>query len=177
MKKILTLGFVLFLSYSTWSASTMNVINASTNYTLYFNTIAMGHCYPQFREYYPTSPTGSGYCDLLAGGSVSFDNYSDLQGYYPNLDMTMKVSSGGGSVPISVAAVDQQMSIPALNIDWAIILYKMQSSNNVEGTWLGASDYYNCHGLPDFWGTFGTTDTYSYFTIGGTTRYFVAGEY
>lgn len=177
MKKIITFAFILVFGCNVWAASTMNVINASTNYTLYFNTIAMGNCYPQFREYYPASPTGSGYCDLSAGGSISFNNYSDLQSYYPNLNITTKTSSGGTFVPTSVSAADAQMAIPALGIDWAVILYKMQSASNVEGVWLGASDYYACHGLPDSWGTYGTTDTYSYFTIGGTTRYFVAGEY
>ncbi|MFT4061713.1 MAG: hypothetical protein QM642_05065 [Edaphocola sp.] len=34
-----------------------------------------------------------------------------------------------------------------------------------------------CHGLADAWGTLGATNTYSYFTIGGTNKYFVAGNY
>lgn len=177
MKKLASLILAFVFVPSVFAASTMHVINASVNYTLYFNTIAMGNCYPQFKEYYPSSPSGAGYCDLSAGGSISFNNYSALAAYYPGLQITKKATSSGMFEETSFTAADLEMGIPVLGIDWAVINYKMESATDVEGVSLGSSDYSSCHGLPDSWGSYGTTDTYSYFTIGGTNKYFVAGEY
>ncbi|MDO5637980.1 MAG: hypothetical protein Q4G18_12130 [Myroides sp.] len=177
MKKLASLILAFVFVPSVFAASTMHVINASVNYTLYFNTIAMGNCYPQFKEYYPSSPSGAGYCDLSAGGSISFNTYLQLESYYSGLLMSTKTSSTGSFGGTSIMAADMEMGIPQLGIDWAVINYKMESATDVEGVSLGSSDYSSCHGLPDSWGSYGTTDTYSYFTIGGTNKYFVAGEY
>nr|WP_317632646.1 hypothetical protein [uncultured Flavobacterium sp.] len=179
MKKILTFSLALLLIPSVFGASTLNIINVTTNYTLYFNLVTKSYnCYPEIREYYPSSPTGSGYCDLVAGGAISFNNYTELNSYYPGILLTRKNSSSATPSPLPINLADNYLTI--LNMEWANIIYKVthNTSGHTEGVWLGFSDFYSCHGLPDSWGTYGITETESFtsFTIGGD-RYFIVGEY
>ena len=162
---------------SVFGASTINIINGTTNYTLYFNLVAKrsGYCYPQFRDYYPASPTGSGYCDLPPG-SLSFNSYAGLASYYPGLTFTRKMNSSSSPITVNTAnLVDTYMT--AYNADWAYVIAKVENSSGsiTEGAWVSFWDYASCDGLPDGW-TQTYTESISSFEIGDE-RYFIVGEY
>lgn len=178
MKKLTSLILILVVAPMFSKANTtLNVINATLNYTLYFNTVSKtSSCYPEIREYNPSGT--SGYCTLAAGGSISFANFTTLNGYYPGLTFTKKNSSGAAATPLSLSLANTYLT--SLNMNWAYIIYKVThtTTGHTEGLWLGFSDFSACHGLPDSWGTYGTTATESFtsFTV-GSDRYFVVGEY
>lgn len=178
MKKLISLILILLVApLFSKGNTTLNVINATLNYTLYFNTVSKtSSCYPEIREYNPSGT--SGYCVLGAGGSISFANFTTLNTYYPGLTFTKKNSSGGTAAPLSLSLANTYLT--SLNMNWAYIIYKVthNTTGHTEGLWLGFSDFSSCHGLPDSWGTYGTTATESFtsFTV-GSDRYFVVGEY
>lgn len=177
MKKISSILVLIVAPLILNANTTLNVINATTNYTLYFNTVSKtSSCYPEIREYNPSGI--SGYCTLSAGGSIAFANFTTLNGYYPGLTVTRKNSSSATPVPISLSLANTYLT--SLNMNWAYVIYKVthNTTGHTEGTWLGFSDFYSCHSLPDSWGTYGTTATESFttFTI-GSDRYFIVGEY
>ena len=65
---------------------------------------------------------------------------------------------------------------PTQNYNWSSIIYKVEKQNYTEGAWIGFSDFYSCHGLFDYWGTYLVTQTYAtMFTIGND-RYFIVGD-
>lgn len=178
MKKLISLILILSVAPLFSSANTtLNVINATLNYTLYFNTVSKtSSCYPEIREY--NNLGTSGYCDLAAGGSISFANFTALSSYYPGITVTKKNSSGAAPAGLSISLANTYLT--SLNMNWAYIIYKVthNTTGHTEGVWLGFSDFYSCHSLPDSWGTYGTTATESFtsFTV-GSDRYFVVGEY
>jgi hypothetical protein len=178
MKKLTSLLLILVVAPMFSKANTtLNVINATLNYTLYFNTVSKtSSCYPEIREYNPSGT--SGYCTLAAGGSIAFADFTTLNSYYPGLTFTKKNSSGATAAPLSLLLANTYLT--SLSMNWAYIIYKVthNTTGHTEGVWLGFSDFSSCHGLPDSWGTYGTTDTESFtsFTVGND-RYFVVGEY
>lgn len=182
MKKIFTFISVIAFVANMFSANTLNVINATTNYMLYFNTVTKApSCYPEIREYNPFGL--SGYCTLAAdptsgGSSISFSNYTQLNSYYPGLTMTKQNSFGSAVSPLSVSLASTYLN--SLSMDWAYLIYKVTNTTTgqTEGAWIGFADFISCHNLPDAVGTYGVTATESFttYTIGGT-RYFVVGEY
>lgn len=75
MKKLLTLSLTILMIPSVFAADVINIINATTNYTLYFNTVTKTtNCYPEIREYYPSGISGN--CTLGAGSSIDFSTYA-----------------------------------------------------------------------------------------------------
>lgn len=178
MKKLTSFILALLIAPMFSGANTtLNVINATTNFTLYFNTVSKTNsCYPEIREYNPSGT--SGYCILGAGGAISFANFTDLNTYYPGITVSRKNSATATPTPLSISLANTYLT--SLNMNWAYIIYKVTNpgTGHTEGAWVGFSDFSGCHGLADSWGTYGSTDTESFtsFTIGGD-RYFVAGEF
>ena len=175
MKKLASLILAFVFVPSVFAApSTMNVINSTTNFTLYFNLIAKktGDCYPQVRDYYPSSVM-SGYCDLAAGNSISFDNYTDLSSYYPGLQCIIQTSAGGPPSALQNPSIGDNV-MNGVGMEWAYIISKVENSSGTitEGEPLSFSDFASCDGLPDSWYQTNTI-AITYFTI-GTSRYFVA---
>lgn len=177
MKKLMSFILALLIAPMFSGANTpLHVINATTTFTLYFNTVSKtSSCYPEIREYNPSGT--SGYCILGAGGSITFSNFSQLNTYYPGITVSRKNSASATPTPISVSLANTYLT--SLSMEWAYIIYKVSNTaGHTEGAWVGFSDFFSCHGLPDSWGTYGSTDTESFtsFTI-GVERYFVVGEF
>ena len=185
MKKLLIFIFAfLFTSNIFATSSQLTVLNATTNYTLYFNTVTKwGACYHEYREYNYTGVSGYNILAPAVGGSsMVFSNYTGLQSYYGtgSLYMTRKISSTAPPTGTSIGLVDIYMNSVSGTADWAYIIYKVSNSSGyTEGTYLGFYDYYSCHHLDEVWGEYGATATESFttFTIGGGPKYFVVGEF
>src|SRR5699024_10691495 len=102
-----------------------------------------------------------------------------LENYYPGLTATMQTNPNNTpqNYGNNLNIIDGYIS--ALNANWSYFIYKADGgSYGGDGAWVGFSDFYSCHGLPDGYGNYGTTatETFTSFTIGGD-RYFVIGEY
>src|SRR5699024_12396988 len=92
MKRIVILIVITALSFSPvfaqdeGQATTLNIVNGTTQSKLLFNTITQplgNNCLPEFREYNYAGI--SGYCILDPSSSLSLENYETLENYYPTI--------------------------------------------------------------------------------------------
>lgn len=176
MKKILILCTLLLIIQNARAVpDTLTVMNLTNNFTLYYQVIASeDSCYPRISSYDTTN--GSGYFEMAAGDVISFYDYIGLNTYYPNFKVYYELTAAGTPQgPILGTTANSLLLAPIFNMNWASIIYKVESANNAEGGWIGFADFYTCHGLPSSWGNPPTTDTYGFtsFTIGND-RYFIS---
>jgi len=175
MKKFITFIFVLLFAANTFAASTLTIYNFTSDYTLYFDVVAQKPlvCTPIIRTTNPAN--GAGYCTLepdpIYGSSVAFSNFTELSVRYPGLIVYMQ----GSTVPFSTTALADAV-LNNFSMNWSYIIYKVQSPSSpfTEGMWIGFSDFFDCHGLSNWWQwDYQQTGGYAEnFTIGGD-RYFM----
>lgn len=176
MKRIVITAILFFLfapfafSQSNYGQiDTLNVINATAQSKLFFNTISQpltNNCLPEFRDYNQAGI--SGYCILDAAQSLFLPDYVALEGYYPSI----KINVTGLQYPISPTSANIFMGSLDFDVYWSYFIYKVDGELG-GGAHIGFSDTYPCHGLPN--SHIDPLITGSAFMI-GSQRYFIVTE-
>jgi len=177
MKKFLTFILVLLFAANIFAASTVRIINFTTNYTLYFDIIAGTPmmCYPELQTENNAGGSYSSYCILAPMLPIEFSNFTELSFWYPNLMVRLRQ---GQTLPPSSPQNpnDADTLLDFFGMDWSYVIAKAESTYSpfTDGAWIGWNDFVSCHGLQNNWSQH-TTATVGPFTIGAF-KYFILAE-
>jgi hypothetical protein len=179
MKKFLKISLFLLFTSNVLQASVCNVINTTTDYTLYFYPHATGKntCYPKFRAYNPSGL--SSYCVLPADSAIAFSTFTQLGLIYPGLTCTRQLSATAATTNVSQASASTYFTntslISAYNVDWSAMIYKVENSTTTEGAWMRFGDFASCFSGWEEYVSYTNTEAYTTYTIGAE-RYFVVSD-
>jgi len=167
MRKVLLSIIAILLVANIYAASTIFIMNTTSNYTMYYNFDAAhpSNCYPKIQ----VTGTNCSYLTILPYGSVFFSNFSDLSSWYSGLEYTLMTTSSAN--PTMPNASQAGVYLSMYGLDWSLIRYKGEDANqNGDGVWIGFPDFSSCHGETDYWS--GSYTTGWAFSLNGD-KYFV----
>lgn len=180
MKKFIKISlFLLFTSNMFAVPSIVNVINATADYTLYYNVklASKTNGYPIITA---SKVTGSyNYLTLGAGSSLSFNTFNQLSGLYGGgLNFTRQNSATNWTSPapsLSNSNLYCTTLFASLNMEWAGFIYKVENATSTEGGWMRFDDFAPWFSGYNEYVSYTYTEAYTTYTIGGE-RYFVVSD-
>ncbi|MBC5835276.1 hypothetical protein G6N05_05790 [Flavobacterium sp. F372] len=181
MKKFIKISvFLLFTSNMFAVPSIVNVINATTEHTLYYNVklASKTNGYPIISA---SKVTGSyNYLTLGAGYSLSFSSFSELNTLYGStgLNFIKQTSATSSTTSTNVGSLNMYcLASPygSLNMEWAGFIYKVQNATSTEGSWMRFDDFASWFSGYNEYVSHTYTEAYTTYTIGGE-RYFVVSD-
>lgn len=177
MKKFSKISlFLLFTSNMFAVPSIVNVINATADYTLYYNVklASKTNGYPIITA---SKVTGSyNYLTLGASSSLSFNTFNQLSGLYGGgLNFTKQVNTTWTYPSLSAAHQYCTSVYASLNMEWAGFIYKVENATSTEGSWMRFDDFASWFSGYNEYVSHTYTEAYTTYTIGGE-RYFVVSD-
>lgn len=178
MKKIIKTALLLLFTSNIFAIpSNLNIINATANYTLYYQVklASKANCYPIITA---SKVTGSyNYLSLGSGLSLTFNNFNQLSTLNGGgLNFTRQTSTNTSNISLTTAQNYCTPLFNSFNMEWAGFIYKVENGSNVEGAWMRFTDFASClsSGYNDYV-SLDSTEAYTTYTIGGE-RYFVVSD-
>lgn len=178
MKNFLKISlFLLFTSNMFAVPSIVNVINATSGHTLYYQ-VKLASKVNGYNIVTASKVTGVyNYLTLGAGASLSFNDFNQLSGLYGGGLNFLKQTSATNTVSASLINANNHC-LPTMNVlqyDWAGFIYKVENATSTEGSWMRFDDFATWFSGYNEYVSHTYTEAYTTYTVGGD-RYFVVSD-